>query len=267
MAARQLIPTIASPRGFQGADNFARLKSTLGNSAARLRKKRYTGMTVDKEEMKAFLAPGEYIDSGHPSVVAFAREKVAGVDNPRDRCIKLYHAVRDGIKYEPYLNWTDEANFRASNVLKAQKGFCVGKAALLAACCRAVGFPSRVGYADVRNHMTSKRLRALMQSDVFCWHSYAELYIDGKWVKATPAFDATLCARLEIPPLEFDGRTDSLFQACDPDGRRRMEYLNFRGNFADVPFAQIRRDMCKFYPNFVAIAVTSGDFPAEAQTE
>ncbi len=217
--------------------------------------------------MKVFSVPGEYIDSGHPAVVAYAREKTAGIDDPLKRSIALYRAIRDGIKYDPYLNYTDQANFRASSVLQAKKGFCVGKAALLAACCRAVGIPARVGYADVRNHMTSKRLHALTQSDVFCWHSYADLYLDGQWVKATPAFDAALCGRVGIPPLEFDGRTDSLFQACDPDGRRRMEYLSYRGNFADVPFKQILSDFRKFYPNFVNAATASGDFHAEARTE
>ena len=34
----------------------------------------------------------------------------------------------------------------------------IGKASLLAACARAIGVPARVGYADVRNHLTSPRL-------------------------------------------------------------------------------------------------------------
>ena len=222
---------------------------------------------MESEQRKVFLSPGVYIDSGHPSVAAFARAQLVGVVDPRDRAIKLYHAVRDGIKYDPYLNYTDDTNFRASGVLATKKGFCVGKAALLAACCRAAGIPARVGYADVRNHMTSKRLHALTQSDVFRWHSYTDIFIDDKWVKATPAFDAALCARVGTPPLEFDGCIDSLFQPCDPDGRRRMEYLRYRGDFADVPFAQILSDFRKFYPNFVNAAAGTGDFHAEARTQ
>ena len=99
----------------------------------------------------------------------------AGSGSERERAIALYGAVRDGIKYDIYLDYANPATFRASEVLAAGRGFCVGKAAVLAACCRAVGIPARVGYADVRNHMTSPRLHALTQTDVFYWHSYADM--------------------------------------------------------------------------------------------
>jgi len=218
------------------------------------------------EDIKAFLAPGAFIDSGHPAVVAFALAAAADIAGDRDRASALYRRVRDGIKYDPYIDYNNPANFRASGVLAAGRGFCVAKAALLAASCRAVGIPARVGYADVRNHMTSPRLHALTQTDVFCWHSYADIRIDRTWVKATPAFDAALCARLGIPPLEFDGRSDSLFQPCDAQGRQRMEYLSFRGTCADVPFERILRDFRARYPALIAATGIGGDFHAEAVT-
>src|SRR5438067_1792965 len=153
------------------------------------------------ENTTEYLRPGAYIDSDHPSVVDFAA-RTAGGGSDIERALALYTAVRDGIRYDPYVDFGDPANFRASGVLAAGYGFCVGKAALLAACCRAAGIPARVGCADVRNHMTSRRLQELIKTDVFLWHSYADIYLGGHWVKATPAFDATLCAKLGIPPLE-----------------------------------------------------------------
>jgi transglutaminase-like putative cysteine protease len=221
---------------------------------------------MTENDMDEYLRPGAYIDSDHPSVVEFAARMAGDADDKLDRALALYAAVRDGIRYDPYIDYGDAANFRASGVLAAGQGFCIGKAALLAACCRAVGIPARVGYADVRNHMTSRRLHALIQTDVFLWHSYAELHLAGKWVKATPAFDAALCARIGIPPLEFDGASDSLFQPCDPDGRRRMQYLAYRGAFADVPFERIQSEFHARYPGLMAATKIGGDFRAEATT-
>ena len=155
--------------------------------------------------------------------------------------------------------------FRASAVLDAGKGFCVGKSAVLAAAARASGIPARPGYADVRNHLTSKRLMETV-GDTFYWHSYTELNIDGKWVKCTPAFDAMLCARANIAPLEFDGIHDSLFHPFDRTGRRHMEYLKDRGAFADVPVETIVADLKKFYPKLLAAGPPAANFRDEVTT-
>jgi transglutaminase-like putative cysteine protease len=217
-------------------------------------------------DLSEFLRPGQFIDSHHPEIVAFARAHTDGIASALEKACRLYRAVRDEIQYDVYIDYSEPTNFRASGVLERKRGFCVGKAALLAACCRVVEIPARVGYADVRNHMTSDRLLQIMQSDVFTWHSYAELFIDGVWVKATPAFDSALCARLGLPLLEFDGKSDSLFQLLDADGRRRMEYLQFRGTFADVPFQTILDDFRLRYPTLIAAAEQSRrDFRTEAK--
>ena len=104
------------------------------------------------------------------------------------------------------------------------------KATLLAAACRAIGIPARVGFADVRNHLSTARMREVMQTDVFYWHGYAVLLLDGAWRKATPAFNRELCERFDLLPLEFDGRADSLYHPFDRQGHRHMEYLADRGS-------------------------------------
>jgi transglutaminase-like putative cysteine protease len=210
-----------------------------------------------------FLRPTAFVDSGDDKVQAFARDAVAGVNGNKARAIALYTAVRDGITYDPYVDYTDPGAFRASAVLAARRGFCIGKSALLAACARAVGIPARPGFADVRNHLTSKRLRALTQSDTFIWHSYTELLIDGQWVKCTPAFDRALCERAGLVPLDFDGVNDSLFHPFDPAGRRHMEYLRDRGAFADVPHTAIIADLHRHYPRLIENGKIDGNFHAE----
>jgi transglutaminase-like putative cysteine protease len=212
-----------------------------------------------------FLSPGRYIDSDSPEIIAFAGAATAGLADIRARVIALYRAVRDGIIYDPYVDLTGPANYRASHVLAIGRGFCVGKAALLAAAARVIGVPSRVGFADVRNHLTSARIRERIKTDVFIWHSYTDLYLDGRWAKATPAFDKPLCERLGLKTLEFDGSEDSLFQPFDHSGRRHMEYLRDRGTFADVPVERIQADFRRDYPMWMTEAGLKGDFHAEAE--
>ena len=166
-----------------------------------------------------YLHATTFIDSNNPAIVAFAHNALGDAETVKDKALALYGAVRDQIQYDPYIDFLNPAEFRASDVLRAGRGFCVGKSALLAAAARAAGIPARPGYADVRNHLTSKRLKEQV-GDTFYWHSYTELKIDGKWVKCTPAFDKVLCERARIKPLDFDGVNDSLFHPFDQAGRR-----------------------------------------------
>jgi transglutaminase-like putative cysteine protease len=160
----------------------------------------------------------------------------------------LYYAVRDKIFYNPYRINFDPPAMKASTVLNKKRGYCVTKAVLLAAVSRAMGIPSRLGFADVKNHLASERLKKIMQSDVFVYHGYTELYLDNKWVKATPAFNLSLCKRFGVNPLEFDGKNDSIFQAYDPSGRHFLKYVRDHGIFNDLPYDQIFEGMKKYHP-------------------
>jgi transglutaminase-like putative cysteine protease len=202
--------------------------------------------------VKAYLESAQFIDSAHPAVVEFSRKHVSG-NSARERAVSLYYAVRDGVRYNPFLDFTKPEVFRASSVLAADQGFCIGKASLLAASARAAGIPARVGFADVKNHLTSPRLAETMGSDLFVYHGYTDLYLDGKWVKATPAFNLELCTRFRVKPLEFDGRADSIFHPFDQDNRRHMEYLRDRGTYADVPVADIQKAFKEAYPRFYSL--------------
>lgn len=199
--------------------------------------------------MNEYLNPGRYVDSAHPAVIAFSAKHAAG-DSPLEKAVSLYYAVRDVIRYNPFLDFSDPEVFRASSVLEADEGFCIGKAALLAGAARAAGIPARVGFADVKNHLTTPRLAETMGSDLFVYHGYTELHLEGKWVKATPAFNLALCRRFRVKPLEFDGREHSVFHAFDEDDRRHMEYLHDRGSFSDVPVDEIQRVFRESYPRF-----------------
>src|SRR3954468_3894049 len=202
--------------------------------------------------MKEYLRSASFIDSAHPAVVAFTDRFLSG-KSVTERAVSLYYAVRDEIRYNPFLDFSDPEAFRASAVLEASEGFCIGKAALLAASARAARIPARVGFADVKNHLTTPKLAETMGTDLFIYHGYAELFLEGKWVKATPAFNLALCEKFRVKPLEFDGRNDSIFHPFDADDRKHMEYLRDRGSYADVPAEEIRETFRKYYPRLYAL--------------
>ena len=211
------------------------------------------------------LAPTSIIDADHPAVREFAAARAAGADTDAERAIRLFYAVRDEIRYDPYNAVVDAEALRASATLAAGHGWCVSKAVLLAAACRALGIPSRLGFADVRNHLATARMREFMKTDVFFWHGYTSLQLDeaGRWVKATPAFNIELCEKFGLLPLEFDGTTDSLYHPFDREGRQHMEYVNERGEFDDVPLDAMKATFAVEYP-FMSFAEGGSAFGPDA---
>lgn len=147
----------------------------------------------------------------------------------------------------------------ASKTLEMNHGWCVPKAVLLTACCRAVGIPARLGFADVQNHLATQRLRDLMGTDVFAWHGYAAMRLNDRWVKATPAFNVEMCQRFDVLPLEFDGSSDALMHPFNARQERHMEYLQDRGLFDDLPHAQMLTDLRAIYPKLVGSALNLGE--------
>ncbi len=191
-------------------------------------------------QFRQYLLPTDIIDSDHQAVrdYALAAVKSAAAD-PIEMAVKLYYAVRDGIWYDPYLPFYRPEHYRASNVLKRGRAFCVGKATLLCALGRVCGIPSRVGFADVRNHLATRQLLEFLGSDLFAYHGFTEFYLEGKWCKATPAFNIQLCKKHKVIPLEFDGRQDSVFHPFNTEKKKFMEYVADHGSHADIPVQKI----------------------------
>lgn len=203
---------------------------------------------VDQE----YLKPTWTIDSDHPEVIAYAERVTAGLSTAREKAVALYYAVRDLVMYDMMVEHFSREVFKASHCLHAKRTFCIPKAVLLAACARAVGIPSRLGFADVTNHLATPKMLEMLGGDYFAFHGYTDLYIDGKWVKATPAFNERLCRFFKIKPLDFDGRSDSIFHEFSADGKKHMEYIYSHGTFADMPYELMIETFHKHYPHWFA---------------
>jgi len=218
------------------------------------------------KDMGTYLRSTPTIDFDNETVKKFVAENAPVNSGEMKQAISLYYAVRDQIRYDPYTFSPDLNDYSASHTLNTGRGWCVPKAILYAACCRAVGIPARLGYADVRNHLSTENLRQLLGTDIFYWHGYTDVYLNRTWVKATPAFNIELCEKFRLQPLDFNGLEDSIYHPFDLDGQKHMEYLNYHGEFADPPFAEIMSAFARYYPNFTEFQ-KAGDFAREVVLE
>ena len=191
------------------------------------------------DPMKRYLRPTPTFDCDNESIKGKAQDLSAGQEKVADKAKSLFYFVRDEIKYNIYVLSDLPEYYRASRVLEVGEGFCIQKAVLLATLARAVGIPARLHLAAIRNHLMPDKLKELMGTNLFPSHGYAELYIEGKWVKATPAFDLKMCQQNGIIPVEFDGKNDAMFHSHNLDGKLHIEYIQDRGHFDDLPFDTI----------------------------
>ena len=231
-------------------------------------------MSLEDAAQPGFLASGEHVDAHHPEVASFAKAQTQAARGEREAAVSLYYAVRDGIRYDAYLAGSTPEALRASDVLRVKRGWCVSKAVLLAACCRAVGIGARLGFADVCNHLSTARMREFMGTDVFYYHGYTQLRVEGRWVKATPAFNIELCEKMGLLPLEFDGQSDSLYHPFDREGRQHMEYIRDHGVFDTVPIDDMGATWRQHYPHAGLghdrgdpVALETADFESEVEAE
>ncbi len=210
--------------------------------------------------MKKYLQPTEFLNFDNESVREFAERNSAGAKSEREKAVKLYYAVRDGFQYNPNILDLSRKGLTASDLLTRNRGYCVEKAVLLAAVARAVDIPSRLSFYIVRNHIATDKLEKLLRKNYLVFHGAAEFFLDGKWLKTTPAFNKKLCEFLKVEPLEFDGTADSIFQEFDKSGNVFMEYLHDYGAFDDLPYGLYLSELQKHYPHiFEDEKYTNGD--------
>jgi transglutaminase-like putative cysteine protease len=208
----------------------------------------------------AYLCETRFMDIGSPAVREFAERTVEGASTDIGKAVRLFYAVRDSVRYDPFSMRLDPSTYAASHVLRAGYAYCLPKAILLAAAARVAGIPAAIGLSDVVNHLVTEKLKARLGGKTyFMHHGYAVLFLDGAWVKAAPAFNIELCERFGVRPTEFDGRANAILQEFDARDRRHMEYVKDHGIWSDFPFEMVIRDFREFYPPIAFGSVAAGE--------
>jgi transglutaminase-like putative cysteine protease len=197
-----------------------------------------------------YTSPSYFIDSENKDISSWTEEITQGIEPIHEQAIALYYAVRDGWRYNPYRISLLPEHSKASSILDRdiKEGHCIDKAILLCALGRAAGIPSRLHFANVKNHIGTEKLEEYLGTNVLVFHGFLEFHLNGEWVKCTPAFNDQLCQKLNVVPLEFDGKNDSIFQEYDKEGGQFMEYLHDYGIFHEFPLDMFEMEIRKYYP-------------------
>jgi len=187
-----------------------------------------------------YLKATKFLDFNKNRVRNTAYQIVRDATEDKEKAIGLFYWVRDQIKYNQFGFYMMPANFKASVTIRRKNGFCVSKAVLLSALARAVNIPAKIHLADIINHKTPQKIIDWMKTEIFHFHGYSELFLSGKWVKATPVFDRKTSQKGGYPLVDFDGESDALLDPYDEEGNLFVEYVKDRGSFADLPYQKIK---------------------------
>jgi hypothetical protein len=200
-----------------------------------------------EENWDKYLMETNQLDFSSSEVQLFI-ESIPKTSNSIDQAIAIYERVRDSFLYDPYHLDLRPEFLKASFVTTKKRAWCVEKSLLACACFRSFGYPARLGFGIVKNHIGVEKLKSYLKRDEIVFHGYVEVWLEGKWSKCTPAFDPRICKLSGVPLLEWNGRDDSLFQAY-VENTQFMEYLHFYGEFDDIPFELMHGEMNRYYPD------------------
>ncbi len=199
-------------------------------------------------EHQTALAVTEFLDWDHEAVREFTEKAIGTEADPVQQAIKLFYTVRDKLRYDVYGVDMSEEGLKASSIIKNRAGFCIHKSIVYAAAVRSLGIPSKLVFSDVQNHISTPALKSLVGGDVFHYHAYVDVFLNGKWVKATPVFNALLCRLFGIEPLEFDGVNDATLQPYDKEGNKSLEFIICHGAFDDLPYTRCITELKHHHP-------------------
>lgn len=186
--------------------------------------------------IEQYLRPTYAIDADNERIIDTAAKLTRGCTNNEQRAVNLFYFVRDSIRYNIYMISVFVEDFRASQILKWRKGYCVQKAVLLAALGRAAGVPSRLAFAKIRNHKVPEHVYQMIGTNTFPRHGYNQFFLNGRWLSAAATFDARLCENSGLPTVEFDAGSDAVLPEKDLKGEPYIEYIEKFPPTEDLPF-------------------------------
>ncbi|MFQ6112194.1 MAG: transglutaminase family protein [Nitrospinota bacterium] len=161
--------------------------------------------------MEDYLRPTPIIDSDDADIVAKAEELCRGLTDDKEKVGRIYYFVRDlPYEIEGSFRYVAEGKTRASDVLRAGKAFCMGKASLFVALCRAAGVPARVAFQELScpDKVFLGEVGKMWGERNLPWHTLGEAYVGGKWLKLDATIDKPQAEREGRRYKEYDGESD-----------------------------------------------------------
>ncbi len=196
----------------------------------------------------SYLKPTYYFDFDNNLIQNLISE-IKKDDSKNNQAIRIYTKIRDEWLYDPYHISFSKQKYRASHIAQKTTGNCVEKSILLIACLRALNIPARLHLGKVKNHIAVERLEEKFGTNELTPHGMVNVFLNNEWLKMSPAFNATLCEKFNVDPLEFDGYTNSYLQQYNTQGDLFMEYLEDYGHFNDVPLKFMIENLKTHYPH------------------
>ena len=196
----------------------------------------------------SYLKPTYYFDFDNDLIQNLISE-VKKDDSKNNQAIRIYTKIRDEWLYDPYHISFSKQKYRASHIAQKTTGNCVEKSILLIACLRALNIPARLHLGKVKNHIAVERLEEKFGTNELTPHGMVNVFLNNEWLKMSPAFNATLCEKFNVEPLEFDGYTNSYLQQYNTQGDLFMEYLEDYGHFNNVPLKFMIENLKTHYPH------------------
>lgn len=176
------------------------------------------------------------------------------------QAIGLYNKIRDQWCYDPYTISLSHDAYKSSTIANKNTGNCVEKSILLISCLRALRIPARLHLGKVKNHIAVERLTEKFGSNELTPHGMVNVEIDGKWLKMSPAFNAELCKKFNVEPINFDGENNSFLQQYNNTGNLFMEYVDDYGFFEDVPVEFMVKNIKEHYPHIFNTDTSTTEF-------
>ena len=186
------------------------------------------------------LAPTHFIDSDAETIQACVHKLELEGLSPNERAVKIFNYVRDDVTYEFSIRVTRD-QFKASYTVVNGRGYCVRKALLLGALCRAVDIPAVVILCDMRDGSLAPKIVEALGTDVMHYHGLCGIYLDGKWLKLDASLSPALVEKKQYRIVKFDGHSDALQENTTLTGGAHMEYVAYHGAYVDLPYEQMMR--------------------------
>jgi len=197
------------------------------------------------QNLEKYLKPTDLMDWEHPVIQEKAAQLFFHKDSPVQKAEPLFDFIRE-IPYAFHISFSAE-DYKASAILKANRGFCTQKAILFCTLARCAGIPAGIHFYDIVDYTLADHFTQFLKTNTLVYHGITSLYLNGKWLQYDATIDTRLAARKGMRPVVFSRDKDCLNPPYGLNNQPNIEYIKDRGLYADVTFSDLQNWYKKNY--------------------